>query len=177
MPNSVVYAVMLLVTGIACVTDVRTGLIPNRVTLPILALAPLAHGCLHGWSGVSGSLLGLVACSVMPYVFFKVGAMGGGDVKLFAGLGALGGAELGLDIQLLSLLGAFAWGLCAAAHRGQLGRLLASSFWTAVNLLLPAARRRPIEHTQMTMMRIGGAILAGTVLAIGGRALSGGHVL
>jgi prepilin peptidase CpaA len=174
MTSTIVVSVILTsVTGMACFTDLRTGLIPNRRTLPVLALAPLAQAFLGGWPGLGASLLGLLVCAVIPLVFFAIGAMGGGDVKLFAAIGAVAGVSLGLEVEFLSLCTAFVWGMGVAAYRGQLWRLLGNSLWTFVNPLLPVARRRTSERSELTTIRIGGAILAGTVLALAGQAFAG----
>ena len=101
-----------MITLIAAVTDVRTGLIPTRLTLPVLVLAVVGNGLVLGLDAVWLSLLGALFCGATPFLFHRMGAMGGGDVKLFAALGALAGPPLGLEIQLLSLMAASS-GACA----------------------------------------------------------------
>ncbi|HEY2736313.1 MAG TPA: A24 family peptidase, partial [Polyangiales bacterium] len=168
------YAVMLAIALVASVTDLRSGLIPNKLTLPALALAPLIEAALFGWHGFIGALLGILICGLVPLIFHRLGAMGGGDVKLFAVLGALGGPSMGLEIELLALSLAFFWGLSLLAYRGELWRSIGTSGSLLFNVLLPESRRRPIATRELTSLRIGAAILAGTTLSVLDRALFGG---
>jgi prepilin peptidase CpaA len=172
--TTVTYAAMLLIALIASASDLRTGLIPNWLTFPTLIVAPLMGAAFDGTRGLVGSLLGIVICGLVPLVFHRLGAMGGGDVKLFAALGALGGPGLGLEIELLALSCAFFWGLAVLTFRGDLLRSLATSGRLAVNVFVPENRRRPIAPEQLTSLRIGAAIFAGTLLAVMDRAWFGG---
>jgi prepilin peptidase CpaA len=170
----VTYGCMLAITLIASVTDLRSGLIPNRLTLPVLLIAPLLGAALGGLRGFVSALLGIVICGLVPFIFHRLGAMGGGDVKLFAALGALGGPSIGLEIELLALSFAFFWGLMVLAYRGRLLRALGTSGMLVFNVFLPENRRRLVEPQELTSVRIGAAILAGTCLAVLDRSLLGG---
>jgi prepilin peptidase CpaA len=44
-------------------------------------------------------LLGAFACGIVPFLAWKKGEMGGGDVKLFAAIGALVGPVVGFDVE------------------------------------------------------------------------------
>ncbi len=102
-----------LALGLAAAAfDLRTREIPNRLTLSVLVVAPLWHltqGLLaHGpWVGLKSlglSFLGILVCGVFPALSFARREMGGGDVKLFAALGALCGPRLGFDAQAFTFL-------------------------------------------------------------------------
>lgn len=177
MHSHLIYALLIAVSLVASLTDWRSGLIPNWLTLPVAALAPFAHLLWGGPGAALGSIVGLVVAGATPLLFFRLGAMGGGDVKLFAALGALAGPQMGLEIQLLALSTTFFWGLSALAWRGGLVRSLRSAGQIAINLVLPRARRRPIATENLTSMRIGGAILVGTLLSVVNHALLGGMLL
>jgi len=173
---TVIYVALLAASLIAAVTDLRTGLIPNRLTVPLLVLAIAGHGIALGWHGAGLALLGALVCGATPFLFHRLGAMGGGDVKLFAALGALAGPGMGLEIQLLSMTAAFVWGLCVMAYRGRLIETLRNVGRVLVGLFWPPARRRqsPEDAPELTSMRIGLAIFAGALLAVGNRVLLGG---
>ena len=47
----------------------------------------------HGWRGAGSALLGTLAGASVFLIFYLLGGMGGGDVKLMAGFGALLGSE------------------------------------------------------------------------------------
>lgn len=92
-------AVAAVLVVAAAIIDLRTREIPDAFPIALLALALV--GKLAGWSSVTwlGMLAGCVVGFLIPALLFWRGAMGGGDVKLLAALGA------GLGLQaLLSVL-------------------------------------------------------------------------
>ena len=161
-----VFVIMLAIALIASITDLRTGLIPNWLTFPALALSLLLGAANAGFRGVAGALLGMLIAGVLPAIFQRLGGMGGGDVKLFAALGGLGGPRLGLEIELLAVTCACVWGLAKLTYQGQLLRALGNSGRLFVNLFLPTEHHRPIDPEQLTPLRIGSAIFAGTAFAV-----------
>jgi prepilin peptidase CpaA len=92
--------------------------------------------------------------------------MGGGDVKLLAALGALGGPRLGLEIEIIGMCFGAAYGLILLARRGALRKSLVASLSVAINLLLPARLRRPVPPAEMMPMRLGVPLFLGTVTGI-----------
>jgi prepilin peptidase CpaA len=159
----------VIVALLAAVIDARTGKIPNYLTLPWLLLAPLAHGYYGGAWRVATSLLGALLCLVIPGTLYRLShrtAIGGGDVKLFAALGAIVGPTLGLEMEFASfvLLGVIA--VTKLTFTGHLWRLLVSIGWIVVNPFLPQRFRRTIEPDALTEMRMGPAIFLGVVLVI-----------
>ncbi|MBT8492174.1 MAG: A24 family peptidase, partial [Deltaproteobacteria bacterium] len=81
--------------AVAATTDVRRGVIPNWLTLPVLVGMPVVWLVSHGPVAMAYSILSAAACALVPFVLYRFGAAGGGDVKLLAGLGALVGLDLG----------------------------------------------------------------------------------
>jgi len=157
------------VTLIAAVIDYRTGKIPNWLTLPAVGLSLPAAGLIGGWPALQSAALGLAICGLVPALLYfgsRGQAIGGGDVKLFAALGALLGPVLGLEAQLYAyfFLGIFALGRLAWS-----GRLLATLANTAAlmfNRVLPASRRRELTPELMTQMRMGPAIFVGCLALV-----------
>jgi len=121
----------------AFVSDIRTMRIPNRLNVAALAAGLMFHTLAGAWSGwldaASGPWLGVLqaagrgfleACAgagagfallLLPYL---LGAVGGGDVKLFAALGSWIGARETLDCAVYAILAAGAYGLaCLAVGR------------------------------------------------------------
>lgn len=70
------------------VMDVRTGRIPNWLTVPAFALGLLTHLGIAGWAGLKFSLLGFATGFGLLLVLMLIGGGGAGDVKM---MGALGG--------------------------------------------------------------------------------------
>ena len=157
---------ILLVTAIAATTDVRSGLIPNWLTLPALVAAPALHAFLGDEGALQASLLGIAMCGLAPYLLFRAGALGGGDVKLFAAIGAIAGPALGLEAQILGLTAAAVYVLGRLAWRRTLGAVLRRAGRILVNPLLPPTRRRPVAHEELTEVRLGASIFVGTTLAV-----------
>ena len=74
------------------ITDATKKKIYNIQTYPAM-LGGLALGCLLGsWQGLWASFLGLVVGMALLFVFYLVGGIGAGDVKLLGAIGALKGA-------------------------------------------------------------------------------------
>ncbi len=160
------YCVAASATLIAAITDTRSGRIPNWLTLPLLGLAPIAWGFGAGGRDAVFSLLGLLACGVLPLLFFYRNAMGGGDVKLFAALGAVLGPTAGIEVQFSSYVSLTFLLFARMAWEGRLFSTLATSVRASLNLVLPARLQKPIEPSQLTSMRMGIAICAATVLSL-----------
>lgn len=151
----------VIATAIAAATDARTGRIPNWLTLSLILAGVGLQAASRGAAGLLLALTGLAICGLLPWLLHRGTqgkAIGGGDVKLFAGLGAVSGPFVGLEIQLSAfmLLGVFA--LVHLAFRGQLFRVLRNSLFLALNPLLPGKWKQPLESASLTEMRMGPAI-------------------
>jgi prepilin peptidase CpaA len=130
----------------AAISDLRRGIIPNRLVLIGALFGLLTHGLLaaqHGGVPEAGrallaSLLGIVACGLLPLGLYAARGLAGGDVKLFMALGALLGPVLGLSAQLYGFAcgGLYAFGLLA--YQGTLFRTLFGSL--RLVLLAPFSR-------------------------------------
>ena len=98
------YAVALAIGGAAVAEDLARRTISN--IWPILALAGgiACQMAASGWRGLGAALLGVVAGFLVFLVFYLLGGMGGGDVKLMAGFGALLGTGRLLQAALFTAL-------------------------------------------------------------------------
>jgi prepilin peptidase CpaA len=162
----IAHGLALLIAAVAAITDVRTGEIPNWLTLPPLVVAPIAYFILHGVWGAIGSVGAIVACGLVPYILFRKGAAGGGDVKLFAAIGAVAGLAIGIEAQLLTFVAAALISLGRLAWRGRLLRTLYNSVFLGLNPILPRTWRKEVAPELMTMVRLGGFAFVGTVVAL-----------
>ncbi len=92
--------VALLVGIAAIVEDVARRRISNWI--PVLALVGGLTAAIleRGWRGAGSSVAGVVAGFLVFLVFYLLGGMGGGDVKLMAGFGAVLGWERLLEAAL-----------------------------------------------------------------------------
>lgn len=166
-------AACAVATLAGAVTDSRTGRIPNTITLPLIAGGLLTSLAAFGVEGLQFSLLGAAACFLLPYLMFRAGGMGGGDVKLLAGLGAFLGMRLGLEAQLAAMCLGAVWAMFRLGRAGKLRGLLLNSFRVSTNWMLPAEKRAPLDASASEPLRLGIPIFCGTVAVLGLRALGG----
>jgi len=164
----------LAVCAFAALSDFRTGLIPNWLTLGALLAGVLGHlvyGSLlvDAWTGLhegAASVAGLVLCALAPGLLYWKGAMGGGDLKLFAAIGALCQPLVGIEIQMYALVVAAIIAPARLAYEGQLLRVMAGTLSVALNPFLPRARQRSLPPQALTSFRLGPAIFAGATLSV-----------
>src|SRR5262249_47283506 len=93
LPRVLVLLPMLGLLVWAAIQDFRARRIPNWLTLNLAAgglLASLLSP--HALAAPASSILGLLAGLGIALVLFSLGALGGGDVKLLAAIGAWVGA-------------------------------------------------------------------------------------
>ena len=84
--------------------DVRYRRIPNAFVLAALMSGLAINLIFGGASGVLASLAGCVFAFALMFIFHVFGAMGAGDVKLFAAIGSIFGAHLVLPTFLVVVL-------------------------------------------------------------------------
>ena len=157
---------VLYALGLACVaavTDLRARLIPNWLTIPALGIACGAHGYLGGPGALAFALLSALLCFVPSYFLFVRGALGGGDVKLFAALGAALGVRDGLEVQLTAFVLVAVFALASTAWHGRVLALLAASFRATLHLVAPARFAPPVPVGAHSEVPMGGAILLATL--------------
>lgn len=113
----------LALVFVAMVHDWRTRKIPNYLTLGGVVFGLALHGADAGLRGAAFALLGAVLCLGLPLVQFARGEMGGGDVKLFAAVGAIVGPSVGFDAEAftfaLALFVLWPYRLVRAGWRGR----------------------------------------------------------
>ena len=106
----------------AIVEDLAHRRISNWIPCSAFAAGLVLQSTQHGWRGAGSALLGTVAGFSVFLIFYLLGGMGGGDVKLMAGFGALLGAHKVLEAALwtaacggllaaLVIAGSTVWGI------------------------------------------------------------------
>src|SRR5439155_795014 len=94
---------------VGAVIDWRTGHIPNTLTL------------------------GALSCAALPLLMYARGGMGGGDVKLFAAIGALALPLAGLEAQTYAFISALFIAPARLAYDGVLLRTVRNAFTMFMN--------------------------------------------
>jgi prepilin peptidase CpaA len=128
----IVQLLLVAVIGAAAYTDIRYQKIPNKLALAGLGSGIALHVLLYGLTGAGLALIGAVSGFGIMLVLHLFGAIGAGDVKLFAAIGSLGGLWLTLSIITYSLLFAAVIGVGILIKRRQLanggGRIIRALF-------------------------------------------------
>jgi prepilin peptidase CpaA len=129
--------IAILVGLAATVNDLARREIANWIPAVAL-LAGLAWQMgQHGWIGAWYSLAGAAAGFAVFLVFYLLGGMGGGDVKLMAGFGALLGAGRLLEAALWTA------GVGGVLALGVLGWRAARARWSGRTAKVPADESIP----------------------------------
>ena len=76
---------ILVFCSLAVIFDLRARRIPNTLSVAALVVG-LSLRVPHGWDSLSWGLTAAFAAFAFGFVFFLLGGLGGGDVKLMAGL-------------------------------------------------------------------------------------------
>ena len=84
--------------------DVRYRRIPNPFVVATFLSGLAMHSISGGLGGLYSSLAGCALAFVLMFVLHTFGAMGAGDVKLFAAIGAVTGVGLVLPTFLVVIL-------------------------------------------------------------------------
>jgi prepilin peptidase CpaA len=88
--ESYLLAIALVLAIGAAVIDVQQHRIPNWLTYSGIVIGFVARTAFFGfgWRGLVGALVGCLLAGGIMFLFYAVKAMGAGDVKLMAALGA-----------------------------------------------------------------------------------------
>ncbi|MBX3193149.1 MAG: prepilin peptidase [Labilithrix sp.] len=159
-----------LLAATAAWFDWRTGRIPNQLTLVGLALAVVGHfvrgatsgGLAAGVEQAAFALGGALACAIVPLYMHRRGALGGGDVKLFAALGAALHPLAGLEAETYAFVAAALIAPAQLAWEGKLLRTLANTLALVLNPLRARSHQAAVPGEMVTWFRLGPAVFLGT---------------
>jgi prepilin peptidase CpaA len=157
---------LILLAGLlaaAVYTELRENRIPNWLTIPGMMMGVLL-GYAQGQPVFARSIIGLVLGFLFLYVFYAMGGVGGGDVKLMGAAGALLGSPLTISAVLWTALVGLVMGLLMVIWQrnfwARLGwNLRSMAFWRNT-----AATEAP-EKTSIAIP-YGIAIAVGCLLAL-----------
>jgi len=113
--DALLLAVLIPALFIVSFCDFYWHLIPNFITLSLVFTGLVVNTLVFGMDGLLNATKGLGIGLVCFIVFYLLGAMGAGDVKLVAGIGALVGGD---KIVLVMVCAVFFGGLMAVIQLG-----------------------------------------------------------
>ena len=151
----VIAALLVPLAVIITYYDVRYRRIPNAFVLATLASGLIVNTIYGGWRGTLASLGGCAIAFILMFMLHVFGAMGAGDVKLFAAVGSLTGTQLVLPTFLVVILtgGALAiiLTLRAGAVRATMQRVMMILVgllpgWQMPRFAVPADRKYTIPY-------------------------------
>ena len=113
--HSIAWWPTVFAVTVATVTDLRSRRIPNWLVFPFLVTGIVVSTVSQGWAGLESSVLGILLAASMLGLFYFLGGMGMGDVKLLASIGAwIGPQQLVFAFMFMGLAGgamALAWAM------------------------------------------------------------------
>jgi prepilin peptidase CpaA len=166
-PTAIIVELFLLPLAVLIIYhDVRYRRIPNAFVLATLISGLTLNIATGGLNGGLNSLGGCVLAFILMFMLHVFGAMGAGDVKLFAAIGSVIGAQLVLPTFVVVVLTGGVLALVSIVRSGVFTTTMHRVLQILVGLLpgwqmpkftVPADRRLTIPY--------GVAITIGTIIA------------
>ncbi|HEX6731949.1 MAG TPA: A24 family peptidase [Pyrinomonadaceae bacterium] len=104
-PTATLFEIFLVPLAVLIIYyDVRYRRIPNPFVLATLVTGLILNIGLFGVNGVISSIGGCVLAFILMFMLHVFGAMGAGDVKLFAAIGSVVGAHLVIPTLIVVML-------------------------------------------------------------------------
>lgn len=97
-------SIALLIGAVATAEDLWRRRISNHTSVGAFALGLAAQTALYGLKGLGSALAGTAAGFLVFLIFFLLGGMGGGDIKLMAGFGAVIGWDRILPAAVMTAI-------------------------------------------------------------------------
>lgn len=168
MEPTIINLLLASVLGTAVVTDLRSSRIPNWLTFSAMGIGILIQAWIGGLTGALSGLAGLGVGMGLFFPLYVCKALGAGDVKLMAAVGAILGPSAVISVAMLSMLvgGVYAlgamgyqWGITATSKK-----LACATYGAAMTRGAAGMRELQLPFK----LRYGLAIAGGTLLFLGG---------
>ncbi|AKU94453.1 hypothetical protein AKJ09_01117 [Labilithrix luteola] len=171
----VIFVVALAVTFVAAVLDLRRGEVPNWLTYGALLVAPFLHAArivaAHepmDWAAQEAgfSIGGALVCVIVPAILYRQGAIGAGDLKLLAAVGALLQTMLGVEAEMYGFFAATLVAPAILAYRGKLFGTLKNAGTILANMFRPKDKQTSVDEASLSWFRLGPAVFFGVALTV-----------
>ena len=159
----------LLSAGIGSVYDIRASRIPNALTGCSIVIGLVLHLAVGGWSQLAYALLAGLIGGGLFLLFFLMGGMGAGDVKLMTAVGCLAGLGSLSRVLVATVVigGALAIGI--ALSRGRLRQTMTNVGALAAHYQQHGLQRHDeltLENVRTLRMPYAVPIAAGCMVAL-----------
>ena len=115
-----------LCASAGAISDARSRRIPNLLTGTSIVFGLLLHLEMGGWKQMGMAAAAGLAGSAVFLIFFVIGAMGAGDVKLMAAISVIAGFGHLLELSLAIAFTGGVFALVLAISQGRLRQTLAN---------------------------------------------------
>jgi prepilin peptidase CpaA len=128
--------VLLIVYVLTCAAyDLRFRRIPNWLNIAGLSMGLILNVLLLHWTGLLDSGCGLMLAVIVYLPLYLLSALGAGDVKLMAAIGAIAGPRDWFYIFLATCLAGGVLGFCVAVAKRRLNETLLNTSSLASSLI------------------------------------------
>ena len=156
---------LILLLAISLTTDLITHKIYNCVTFPAVAVGLSLNIWNHGLSGLAGSMLGLAIGFCVFAIVFAFGGVGGGDVKLMAAVGAVGGYPFILNACFYGILTGGILAIAVMIWKGTFWRGLKNIFHLIFSFVVPKLKIEALKLSDSEKIPYGVALSVGVFIA------------
>ncbi len=139
--------------AIAGIIDLREFRVPNLLTLPLLVCGIVYHTTVGGFPALQSSLLGALFGFGILFGLYLLGAMGAGDVKLMAAVGAWLGVPSTLYVFAVAAAATALYSLVVLSLRGSLSEAVVTIQVALLQSLAIAKHLGANERVETTVHR------------------------
>jgi prepilin peptidase CpaA len=162
------FVIRILVTVIvltAAAIDLQLRKIPNWLTLSGVCAGLGVNWILYGWAGLRVSATGTLLGFGAYFALYCLGAMGAGDVKLMAAVGAMLGPKGWLAVFIATSIAGGILALALVVWNGRVRETLWNTFFIVQELAhfrAPFKRRRELNVKDPRALNLPHAVAIGT---------------
>jgi prepilin peptidase CpaA len=142
MPGPGSLLLLAVLFAAAVIADLKGRRVPNFITLPAIVAGLTLQGALGGAAGFQQALAGLAAGALPMLVCWRIGGIGGGDVKLMAAVGALTNWQFALATLAAALAVAAVMAISVMLYRRIARQTLRRVGWSLLTALVPGVKRQ-----------------------------------
>lgn len=122
------FQIVGLIVIVSVYTDLKYGKIFNKLTFPFFFAGFLYNFMFKGFHGLVSSFIGFLICFIPFFIFFQLGGVGGGDVKLLAGIGSWVGYPQVLWIVFMTSISGLFVSILISLFKGRVEFVLKGAF-------------------------------------------------